>query len=744
MNAQLRRPMALIVGVIAALAICCGLMGSAHAGPLTAPADGTYLTYQYAGQQLYIGAIGTSERGHVYCIEAGKAAELTYSQEVALADTDQARRVAWLAEEYRESRDARIHAGIGVLAHRYFDLDANAWQAHWAAIHTQHPDLARTADELWNQAGQSMPASMHASYAYTEGLRSGTVNVGVLNSAGAMVAGVPYSVTLSGPAEFVGGGQRVQGTSADKTITHAWRATGEGEVSVSTTYQRPALQRLVSNQDYVRFAGNTDAPGSGVRFSVRKAFTPALGTVAEQHVVDAGQPVADTVTSGVAGATDHWVPGLELNATGWYFDRIDPEALDGAISPEQGQSAEAFLDDLASRGYKPAGYGEAVFDGPDQRATVQAHTADGKPYLAPAGGGFGTWVWAFERGRQSEQAREYMTRDVVTPFLEIPETNANRARVTVESTVTEHSATVGAELSDTITVSGFPDDHGSFDGDDAYGFGADNAYAQVRVWWAGDPDDPNNDEAYRPDTVEEPQEDDNHRLLGVWEYPAVNGTIRVGGGAPDAHGEAVHITAEQHGWYVFVYSFAGDDRVMPVTSAYNDGWERTRVNEYDTPERPVITTQVDPETVDVGDPFHDTARITGDIPEGSFVVFDAYEAVPEGQEPGGNGKLVHAHRVPVDHTLSEQVVSSPEVRSDEPGLVYWRAALISAEGDVLAAHELGAEGEVVTVKEPAKLVTPKERDPLPQAGSDLLAVFGVAVAALAVGAVMLASIRRRS
>ena len=34
MNAQLRRPMALIAGVIAALAICCGLMGAARAGLL--------------------------------------------------------------------------------------------------------------------------------------------------------------------------------------------------------------------------------------------------------------------------------------------------------------------------------------------------------------------------------------------------------------------------------------------------------------------------------------------------------------------------------------------------------------------------------------------------------------------------------------------------------------------------------------------------------------------------------------
>ena len=50
----------------------------------------------------------------------------------------------------------------------------------------------------------------------------------------------------------------------------------------------------------------------------------------------------------------------------------------------------------------------------------------------------------------------------------------------------------------------------------------------------------------------------------------------------------------------------------------------------------------------------------------------------------------------------------------------------------------------MTVEEPVEPVTPEKADPLPQAGSDLLAVFGVAVAALAVGAVMLASIRRRS
>ena len=48
---------------------------------------------------------------------------------------------------------------------------------------------------------------------------------------------------------------------------------------------------------------------------------------------------------------------------------------------------------------------------------------------------------------------------------------------------------------------------------------------------------------------------------------------------------------------------------------------------------------------------------------------------------------------------------------------------------LLATHELGVEGEVVTVEEPAEPVMPEESESLPQAGSDLLVVFGMAVAA---------------
>lgn len=595
MTSRLRRPMAVALGIVAALALCFGPPAAAYAATLAAPSKGTYLTYRYGGQTLYVGAIGTSERGHVYCIEAGKASDPSYERTEPIPDGDDSRRIAWLAERYRDSRDPQVHAGIGVLAHQHFDRNPQMWSRHWSAIRQQHPDLEGVAERLWNEAGQGMPADVQASYAYGEGLRSGTIDVSVTNGSGEPVAGVQYRVTLDGPAEFDGGGRSVESVSTEQPVRHAWHATGAGDVTVSTAYSRATLQLLVSNQDYVQLGDSTEITGTGIRFAVRKDFTPTLTTQTSSTIVDPGDRIVDTVTSGVAGERDHWKPGLTLQATGWYFDGIPSDRLEDAMAPESGESAKDFLKRLEAAGYYPSAHGEATFDAPGLQVNVTALAEDGTPYAAPADGGFGTWVWAFERSRQSDEARAYLLHDVVSGFLEATETNANRAQPSVSSTVTEHSATEGAELDDTITITGFPDDHGSFAGDDVYGVGADNQYAQVRVWWAGDADDPTKDDDYRPDSAQEPEEDDHHRLIGTWDYPAANGTIRVGGGEPDAHGNPVHITAETHGWYIFVYEFAGDDRVMPVISAYDDAWERTRVERVDTPtpqihvEQPAIT-----------------------------------------------------------------------------------------------------------------------------------------------------------
>ena len=124
------------------------------------------------------------------------------------------------------------------------------------------------------------------------------------------------------------------------------------------------------------------------------------------------------------------------------------------------------------------------------------------------------------------------------------------------------------------------------------------------------------------------------------------------------------------------------------------------------------------------------------------MTFTAYEAVEEGAVPGMNGVLLDEARAEVDHTLFEQTVASPQVRSPKAGLVYWRASLRSRDGDVLVSHELGVEGETVTVEVPGDPPAGPKADPEPRtpvlshtgAGVVAIIVVGSGAAAAAIGA----------
>ncbi|MFC5221154.1 peptidase [Bifidobacterium leontopitheci] len=741
------------VGALLALVVTLAMMVAARpasAATLPRPDPGTYLPYQFGGTQI-IGAMAKDDTNYYYCIEAGVQIDYRLGAATKVTDNDKARRLGWLMDHYRGG-SAEDHAAIAVLAHDHFDLKPAAWAERRAVIMAAYPALAAKANQLWAEAGEHAPAGATIERTYAEGIREGKVTVSVTNAAGKRIAGIAYTAILDGPATFSNGQSQVSGVSGTSPITYAWKATGAGDVKARVRYDRKQVDHVESGQDLVRFGGSSQVDGTAVNFTVQRHFRPTLSTVTSQKIVDAGEPVSDTVTAGVASG-HHWPDGLELAAEGWYFDRLDADDVeDGPIMPKGDESAQEFLERLRKAGYKPAAYGTTTFTAPGQSRDVQAVTKPGgdEPYRAPAAGGFGTWVWAFELDGQSAKAKQYLEDDVVSGFLEYTETNSNRSRLTVESTVTEHTGVVGSEISDIITVAGFPDDHGDFRGDDELGIGADRDTATVSVWWAGDPDDQANDEQYRPQGAEPPAEDEHHRLVGTWEYAAVNGRIRVGAGAPDVNGDPVHIVAENHGWYVFVWNFEGDDRVMPATSPYDDAWERVRIWEVAKPRVPTLTTQVKPDHVLVGEPFHDTARILGDVPEGAYVTFTAYEAVGPDDVPGVNGTLLHEVRVDVDHTLFEQTVSSPETRSPEPGLVYWQASLVSADGDVIASHALGVEGETVTVEEPPEPEEPEEEEPeepeepeMPKAGAAVTVAMALAAGTAAAGALLLLHRRRR-
>ena len=702
----IRAMMALVAALCMALTGVAGGASAAQAAePLYVNGSGMWQRFLYDGVVYALGTtMHDADGNNVYCIESGVHDEESYEKAEPVPDSSDARLVAWLAQRYRGRRESETHVAISILVHDLFEAaDKELWAARRADVLRKRPDIAERVERLRAEAERSVPRGMSASYTVYPGLRNGVVYAVVTNGAGAAVADVPFTLRLEGPAVFdKTGTAEISGVSSTERQEFAWTATGTGEVQVHSEYEHAALRKLISSQDFVQFGGSVMSQGDGVKFSVRRQFIPAIATEVPDKLLQPGSEVRDVVSSGL-GDGDSWADGVSLTADGYYFDGLASDDLREEMRPESHEGIRDFLARLALEGHVPQAYGRASFDGPGQRHEVRAVTEqDGdEPYHARSG--FGTWVWAFERSRQDESDRSYLANDVVTPFLEAAETQSIRHRLHVESTVTDHSAAVGGEISDRITVSGFPDDHGDFHGSEAYGFGPDQATAQVSVYWAGDEMDAGDMDAYKPSGSSPPAQDDHHRLVGTWNYPAKNGLIKVGGGAPDASGEPVSIIADRPGWYVFVYVFSGDDRVEPATSSYDDAWERTRVTKV-VPQAPALTTAVQPAVVGVGEPFRDTANITGPVRPGDYVTFSAYEPVGFGEQ-AGEGKLLDEVRVELDHTKTRQTVTSPQARSLANGYVYWKVTLRSADGDVLDSHPLGVEGEVTEVVASADLST---------------------------------------
>lgn len=709
---------------------------------LTRPGADDYYTYVHDGMEYRLGPIGyDAQQRRYYCIDQSKLSNYVVGAATELPDTKENRQVAVLLQAYQHVTDDQYtQQALAVIVHDAYDTSTgtDGWQANRALLYRIQPRIFTRAEELKARARALTPAGIAVEAAYGEGRRDGTVHVHVRNEDGQDIAGVPFALELSGDAAFADGGSHYQGTTGADGARVAWRATGDGTMAVGGTATMPSMELVTSSQNLVRLGPGILTSLDEVDIPVRLTFAPAIRTSTAPKSLEPGASVTDIVTLELPGEDNVWPDGAQVRADGWYFDGIGADELDRPLAAPDGQDATQFLETIAARGHRPAAHASVTFEAAGQAREVRAlDGADGTADFA-ARGGFGTWVWAVRRDAQDDRVRELLAHDSVSGFLETAETNVTRARVAVESTVGEHTAHVGSSLTDTITVDGFPKDHGDFAGDGTLGIGADLPYAQVRVWWTGDGDG-GDDNAWRPDGTDEPAEDEHHRLVGTWDYPAANGRIRVGGGEPDAHGEPVRLEADRPGWYVFVWSFAGDDRVLPAASAWDDGWERTRVHGDGEPVPDVtITTQVQPGHVLVDEDFHDTALVEGTVPEGATVTFEAYAAVGEDEDPDANGTLMVDTGIALDPTQRSQVVHSQATRSPRAGLVHWRAAVVGEDGDILASHLLGVDGETVTVAEPP---ASEPETPLAVTGSSILAAGLTALAAAVAGTVPL--VRRR-
>lgn len=664
----------------------------------------------------------------VYCVEAGEPVTNTGTWNKA---TDVNHKVgAWLVEKHKGDSSDFTQASVAYAIHEHLDQGSSHFR-QLVAAGLEGADInavASNAANLWNDAYNTLPANLNAAYAYTSGKRTGTVDPGVKNSSGQYIAGIQYTATLNGPAKFdQTGTNTISGTTTNQAMHIPWTATGNGKVTASVSVNVPTATVLNSpGQDMMR-ASDPENQTADVQFSVSRDFQPTVSTSVSKKQLTRGSPVEDRVTSGVASSDDEWADNVPVKFKGYYFVGDSKHILQ-VIKKNNGENPADYLKRLRETdGIHQVAAATTSFTNSGQTNTVKAKATTGViDYDSVNGlddyqvsdedaGLFGTWVWVEVKADQSQQ--DYIKGDYIDEFGKTQETSVSVLPPNHDSTVLEQESGMNKDILDEINISRLPPDYGKFTGDTNYGFGAD-AKAKIRVWWAGSgTGNKDEDEKYVPTTEEEPTQDANHKLVGEWEVPAMNGKYKVGGGkivlypsdGSDAKTVAtdvnIKVTDKAHcGYYVFIYDFPGSSRAQGFKSAYNNPWERSFVTQDAQPV--TLTTNVNKTTVTQGEKFYDTATISGLVPRGSYVTFTAYDAV-SGEPDVSTNKLLNNTRVNVtndqaDHSDTTQFeVKSPEISTNKIGKVYWVAKLYNAKGKALAGHVIGLENETIEVVGPS-------------------------------------------
>ena len=96
---------AMLTGLIIMVGVVFGSANTAYAATLT-PADERYhVAFPYNDMEYYVGVAGLDASGNkYYCIEAGKLSDYVIGPTTVLASDENARRMAWILDRYRDMR----------------------------------------------------------------------------------------------------------------------------------------------------------------------------------------------------------------------------------------------------------------------------------------------------------------------------------------------------------------------------------------------------------------------------------------------------------------------------------------------------------------------------------------------------------------------------------------------------------------------------------------------------------------
>ena len=471
--------------------------------------------------------------------------------------------VAWILDKYENVNTADSRAAVAMIMHFNLETHKNSAASKaelyrvWGWLQANHPAAANLARKYVQEAKASGVHSYTSTSHTGEGKREGTINnIGIKNVSGNHIAGIPYTLTLKGPAVFAANGKNtLSGTTANKPITVNWQATGNGKVSFTVKYTyKDALTKLTGPAGKQRMIANRADPSHknvpGGEWKVIYDFQPmATSKVTEPSVAATKGEISDTIKAfpDPKYANPEWVKDTEVTYKGEVYYM-------GETLPSKAQAVPA--------GAKPVATTSLKFTAPgEQTATVKAD----KP-------GFYTWVWSVDK--QSQKKPDLIHANWTDGYTVATETQVKRkiGKISSKNNVIKVHSGSDAKffLNDWVKVEGFPGNHTTFAG---YGdIKADHKTIDQHLYCV-----PSKTKLAEGVTK-------GMTPVKSWTIPAKNGDYRVADYFPEAPGEHIQ-DIDCRGTLVFVSEFAGDDRVEPLRTSELDP------NESFVPEQPSIHTK---------------------------------------------------------------------------------------------------------------------------------------------------------
>lgn len=568
--------------IIALLALIVGLVI-----PLTSPAPahavktgpGYLVASTMGGPKHWLGAHQsvTGDGKLAWCIEMGPLALApgqTVTKETLTGagpmtnyggrgtDLKNVAQVAYILDKYEHVNTADSRAAISMIIHFNLEKNKNSAAAKaeiyrvWDWLKANHPNVISLIVKYVHEAEASGVHSYTSTSHTGEGKREGTINnIGIKNQAGGNIAGIPYTLTLKGPAVFTASGKNtLSGKTANKPITVNWRSTGNGKVKFTYTYTvKDALTQLTGPAGRQRMIANRADPSQktvpGGEWKVIFDFQPmATSKVTEPSVAATKGEITDTLKAFADPkyANPEWVKNTEVTYKGAVYYM-------GETLPSKAQAVPA--------GAKPVATTSLKFTAPgEQTATVKAD----KP-------GFYTWVWSVDK--KSQKTPDLIHANWTDGYTVAGETQVKRivGKITSKNNVIKVHSGSDAKffLNDWVKVDGFPTNHPTFAG---YGaIKADHKTIDQHLYCV-----PSKTKLTEGVTK-------GMTPVKSWTIPAKNGDYRIADYFPEAPGEHIQ-DIDCRGTLVFVSEFAGDDRVEPLRTSELDP------NESYVPDQPGIHT----------------------------------------------------------------------------------------------------------------------------------------------------------